>query len=376
VTNVPPGPRARAGYRLGQFRGVPVIVSPSWLLVGVLLAAVYGPALQDAVPGISGSTAYLAAFGFALVFGLCVLAHELGHTMVSLVLGHPVRRVVLFALGGISEIESEPERARDELLIAGSGPLVTVLIAAGAWLGYSAGPAGALLTALLGLLFWSNLTLAVFNLLPGLPLDGGRLLRAVVCGLGARPLTGTRVAAGSGRVIAVGVLVSGFAIDRTSLGLAAGLFSALLAGYLWLAASRAIAVAELLDRVPELTVADLVRPGMFVPADITVDEALRRAWGSNARALVLLDPTDRPTAIVDETLIGAVPLDRRAWTPVSAVARPMEPGMTIRDDVDGPALLQHMRGTPAREYLVVHPDGSAAGIITTRDLVVRLKGST
>ena len=366
---------AQKGYVLGRVLGVPVVVSPSWLLAGLLLCAVYGPVLQDAVPGISASTAYAAAFGFAAVFGFCVLAHELGHTLVSIRLGHPVRRVVLFALGGVSEIETEPQRARDELLIAASGPVVSLLIAGGAGWAYSAAPAGTLLTALLGLLFWSNLVLAIFNLLPGLPLDGGRLLRAAACALGARPLTGTKVAAWSGRVIAVALLVSGFLLDRTSAGFLSGVFAAAIAFYLWVAAGRSVTIAEVQARLPELTVDRLLRPGMFIQADVTVAEALDRAWQAQVRGLVLVDPAGRPTAIVDEALIGAVPPERRPWTPVFDVARPLEAGLTIPHDLDGDGLLKRMRSTPAREYLVVHADGSAAGIITTRDLVQRLKGS-
>jgi Zn-dependent protease len=229
VTNAPPARSFRSGVILGRIRGVPIIVTPSWLIVAVLLAALYAPVIDDAVPNMSRTGAYLAAAGFALLFGLCVLAHELGHTAVSLALGHPVRQVVLFALGGVSEMVSEPERARDELLIAGSGPLVSLLLAGGAWLGYEAAPSGALLAALLGLLAWSNLLLAVFNLLPGLPLDGGRLLRAAASGFGARPATATRVAAWSGRVLAVGVSLTGLLADRTAGPAAAAVVSRALA---------------------------------------------------------------------------------------------------------------------------------------------------
>lgn len=355
-------------------RGVPVVVSPSWLLTALLLGAVYGPVLRAAVPAVDRVTAYVTAFGFAILFGACVFAHEAGHTVVSVRLGHPVRRIVLFALGGVSEMEHEPQRARDELLIAAAGPLVSVLLAVGAGAAYAAAPPGRLLTALLGLLLWSNAALAVFNLLPGLPLDGGRLLRAAAIGLGVRPLTGTRIAAWSGRLIAVALFVSGFLVDRSAVGLTGAVFTAAVAAYLWIAAGQALAVARLLDRVPNLTVGGLVRPGLLLPAGLSVAEALERAWRGHAGGLVLVDAADRPTAIVDEARIGAVPPDRRPWTPVTSVARPLENGMTLPEHLGGEELLAHMRATPASEYLVLRADGSAVGIITTRDLVQRLKG--
>lgn len=362
--------------RLGRFRGVPVVVAPSWLLIGVLLTAVYGPIVQDAVPGISGSTAYLTSFGFAVLFAFCILAHELGHTFVSIVLGYPVRRVVLFVLGGVSEIEGEPDRARDELLIAAAGPLVSVLLAAVAWGGYLVTPASSLPGVLFALLAWSNIVLAAFNLLPGLPLDGGRLLRAVVWGLGASSLTGTRVAAWTGRVFAVLVAVSGLVVDRTSAGIAAGLLSLGLAAYLWLGATHSLKVADLMARLPGVRIADLLRPGLLVPSDLSVAEALRRVAEGNARGLVLLDAADHPSAIVDETLIGAVPPERRAWTQVVDVARPLEPGLLIPLDIDAKALLDRMQAMPAREYLVLTSDGSPAGIIATADFARRLSGAT
>jgi Zn-dependent protease/CBS domain-containing protein len=353
---------------------VPVTVAPSWAITALLLAAVYGPVLRSAVPSVGRGAAYGAALGFALVFGLCTLAHEAGHTLVSLRLGYPVRRIVLFALGGVSEIEPEPSRARDEFLIAGSGPLVSVVIAVAAGFAYDAAPAGRLTTALLGLVFWSNAALAAFNLLPGLPLDGGRVVRAAAAGLGARPLTATRVASWSGRLIAVALFVAGFLVDRSAAGLAGGLFTAAVAGYLWIAAGRSLAVAEILDRVPSVSVAALLRPGVFVPASASVAEAMESARRANARGVVVVDGADRPTGIVEEARIADIPPERRPWTPVTAVSRPLDPALRLPIGLAGDALLDRMRAAPAGEYLVVRPDGTPAGIISTRDFLRRLKG--
>lgn len=128
--------------------------------------------MQDDVSSVSASTAYLTAFIFALLFALCVLAHELGHTAVSLRLGRPVRRVVIFLLGGVSEIEREPDRARDEFLIAAAGPLISGVLTGLAVLAMRLTTQGSLAHVLAGLLAWANASVFVFNLLPGLPLDG------------------------------------------------------------------------------------------------------------------------------------------------------------------------------------------------------------
>lgn len=362
-------------FALGRFFGVPIYFAPSWLLVAVLLTISYAPVVTGVVPGTSSSNAYLVSALFAVLFAGCVLAHELGHTAVSLLLGCPVRRIVIFLLGGVSEIEREPQRPRDEFFIAAAGPLVSVVLAGVARGGYAIVAKDSLPGALLGLLFWSNLIVAVFNLVPGLPLDGGRLLRAAVWSAGASRLTGTRVSAWAGRGFAIVVAVVGLVADRSA-GITAGLISLALAAYLWFGATQALRSGELMDRVPALNVDLLLRPGLMVPADLSVAEALRRAWTGNARGLVLVDAADQPQAIVDEASIGAVPPERRPWTRLADVARRLEPGMVLQTGLTGEDLLAAVRATPAHEYLVVHRDGSPAGILAAADLTAKLTGAT
>jgi Zn-dependent protease len=359
---------------VGRFFGVPIYFAPSWLIIAVLLTIYYEPVIYDAVPTISSSSAYLLGSIYAAAFALCVLAHELGHTSVALLLGSPVRRVVIFLLGGVSEIERDPERPRDEFLIAVAGPLVSLALAAAAAGGYLLVRTDTMPGVLLVLLFWSNLIVALFNLLPGLPLDGGRLLRATVWAISRNRLTGTRFGAWSGRIVAVAVAVFSLIIDRSALGLAAGIFGVALAAYLWFGAGQSLKIAQLLDRVPNVDLDTLLRPGLLVPSDVSVAEALRRAWTGNARGLVVVDAADQPRAIVDELQIGAVPPDRRAWTELGSVSRPLEPGLVLTRGISGEDLLAAVRATPAHEYLIVNADGTPAGILATADLAAALKG--
>jgi Zn-dependent protease len=361
---------------VGRFFGVPILFAPSWLVIAALLTFYYGPVVRDAVPSISSSTAYLLALAFAALLAGCVLAHELGHTAVSLALGLPVRRVVIFLLGGVSEIERDPDRPRDEFLIAFAGPLVSLLLAGIGAGAYELVPGASIASVLFALLFWSNLTVAIFNLLPGLPLDGGRLLRAGVWAVGKSRLRGTRVAAWSGRAFAVLVALGGVFAERSTAGMSAGLFSIAIAIYLWIGAGQSLRVGEMLDRVPHVELAALLRPGLFVLPEVSVAEALRRAWDGQARGLVVVDSTQHPQAIVDETLIGSVPPERRPWVPVTEVARPLEPGLVLRLGMSGPDLLAAIRATPAREYLVLDGQGQPAGILAAADLVASLQGST
>jgi Zn-dependent protease len=358
---------------VGRFFGVPVFFAPSWVLIAVLLTVYYEPVVHDAVPSVSSGTAYVVSFGYAALFALCVLAHELGHTAAALALHTPVRRIVIFLLGGVSEITREPQRPRDEFLISAAGPAVSLLLAGLAGAGVAATSRHTVVGVLFLLLFWSNLVVAVFNLLPGLPLDGGRLLRSLVWTLGKSRLWGTRVAAWAGRGFAVLLAGSALVVDRANGGFAFGLVTIAVAAYLWVAASQALRTGELLERLPDVSLRALLRPGLLVPSSLSVAEALRRVWAGDARGLVVVDGAERPRAIVDEALIGAVPPERRPWTSVTEVARPLEPGLILDVDLSGEDLLTAVRTTPAHEYLVVDRAGAPAGILSVVDLAAALQ---
>ena len=379
MSSAPPGnrpnPRQKPRVRLlsiGKFFGVPLYFAPSWLIIAALLTFYYGPVVENAVPGVSASSAYLVAFGYALLFALCVLAHELGHTGVSLLLKHPVKRIVIFLLGGISEIEREPDRPRDEFLIAAAGPFVSIIVTGAAALVYQALDPHTMGSTLVLLLLWSNLVVVVFNLLPGLPLDGGRLLRSLVWAVSKSQLIGTRAGAHAGRVVAVLVLLASVWFNHGPNGLVAGFVGLMLAAYLWFGAGQSLKFAEVMAELPSVDLERLLRPGLLVPPDLSIAEALRRMWQGSARGLVLVDSADRPAAIVEEARVNAVPPDRRAWVQLSAVARPLEAGLVLRRDLNGEDLLAAVRATPASEYLVVDDAGAPAGILSTADLAAAL----
>jgi CBS domain-containing protein len=126
--------------------------------------------------------------------------------------------------------------------------------------------------------------------------------------------------------------------------------------------------AQVAGRLQSLHLLDLLRPGIMVRGDVSVAEALRRANASGARGIVVVDSADRPQAIVDEARVLLVTPQRQPWTPVAAVARALEPGLLLPAALHTDELLSAIRRTPASEYLVVHPDGSPAGILATGDL--------
>lgn len=360
--------------KVGRFFGVPVYFAPSWVLVAALVTVLYSNLLLSLVDNLNTATSYLAAFGFAVALALCVLAHEAGHTAVSLALRRPVQRIVIYLLGGVSEIEGQVESARDELLIAAAGPVVSGLL--GGVFGAAAlfFPHGSLPGVLLILLAWTNVAVALFNLLPGLPLDGGRVVRAAVWAGSGSHRTATLVVAWTGRVLAVVIAVASAAFLTQSWGIAFFVGGVALAAFVWMGSRHAQTALVLQDRTSAVRVADLLRPGVLVFADMSLADAVQRARETSARGIVIVDASLRPQAIVEENRVRDVPADLQARTPVTAVARPLEPGMIISDRLTGEALLSAVRAHPAGEYLVVRPDGSPAGILSAGDLALALGG--
>ncbi len=377
MSSPPPASRSARPARLlpvGRFFGVPLYFAPSWVLIAVVITITYHGLITDQVDGVSESTGYPVAFGFAIALALCVLGHELGHVAVGLALRRKVRHVVIFLLGGVTEFDEQIDRPRDEFLIALAGPFVSLLLGGVSALGYYAATPQTLPAVFWLLLLWSNLIVAVFNLLPGLPLDGGLVLRATVWGLGRSRLAGTRAAAWAGRGIAVLVVLPGLLLRSASWSLLTALVGVALGAFIWIGATQSLRQVEVQERLPALELTKLIRPGLFVPADVSVAEALRRTWATNSRAVVVVDSAHRPQALVDEGRISAVPMAQRPWVSVTEVARPIERGMVLPLAMSGSALLDAVRETPAAEYLIVHDDGTPAGILAASDLATAVAG--
>jgi Zn-dependent protease len=361
---------------MGRIFGVPVYVGPSWFLVAALITWVFGDQLDRVLPGLGGLR-YLVALFFAIAFYASVLVHELAHTFVAVRYGLPVRRIQLQFFGGVSEIERESESPGREFLLAFAGPLLSLVLTGVFYLAMLGVEAGTVPGVLLAGLMASNLIVAVFNLLPGLPLDGGRMLRAVVWKITGRAMTGTVVAAWIGRLLALAVLaglpLASYASRNGSResgidSLTDALLAAVLAAIIWTGAGSSLRMARLREHLPELRARTLTRRALPVASDTPLSEALRRANEFGARALVVVDGAGGPTAVVRESAIVGVPEHRRPWVAVSGLAQDLRPGMRLPADLAGEDLLDTLRETPASEYLVVEPGGEVYGVLSTADV--------
>lgn len=367
------------GLLMGRPFGVPVYVAPSWFLVAALITWVFGGQLDRVLPELGGAR-YLVSLFFAVAFYASVLVHELAHTVAALRFKLPVRRIQLQFFGGVSEIEKESETPGREFVLAFVGPLLSLVLAGVFYAGMRAVEPGTVPGVLLAGLMISNLIVAVFNLLPGLPLDGGRMLRAVVWKITGKPMSGTIAAAWVGRALAVSVLIGlpllnqsgALGGDPQEIGgmntVTDALLAAILAAIIWTGAGNSLRMARLREHLPELRARTLTRRAVPVESGTPLSEALRRANDAGARALVVVDPDGDPTAVVREAAIVSVPQHRRPWVTVSGLAQDLTEGMRVSAELAGEELLDTLRATPATEYLVVEDSGEIYGVLSAADV--------
>ena len=369
MSESPPHQRPPGTFRIGTIAGSDVLVSSSWFLVAGLIAIIVAPRIEEAQPGL-GAWKYVAGLAFAVILYLSVLLHEASHALVARRLGFPVGAITLHFLGGMTSIEGEARRPRQEFLIAVVGPLTSLLVglvALGLWF---VTPDGLLLVAVEGLA-GANLLVGALNLVPGLPLDGGRVLKSLVWRLSGSPHRGTIVAGWVGRATAaLAVLwpvvqeqVTG--VPPTILDFALGF---VVAAFLWSGATAAMASARVRSRLPHLVARDLARRTLAVPGDLPLAEAVRRAVEAEAGSLITVTSSGTPVGIVSEAAVQATPAERRPWVTTAAVARSLDEGLTLPATIAGEELVTAISQHPAMEYLLVEADGSVYGVLATADV--------
>lgn len=346
-------PTPRGGIRLGRVAGVPVHIGPSWFLMALFLTVSVAQAVAGTMPLVQ---AYVVGASFALLLGSSVLLHELGHCLVARAFGLPVRRITIGFMAGATEITEPPQTPGREYAVAVAGPMVSLLLAG---IGLGAHPlfdSGSLAGHVVENVAITNGLIAAFNLLPGLPLDGGRVLRALIWKVRGDADGATVAAAWAGRVVAVAVVPLLFLVvlpavgygDRSSTGL---VFAALIAAYVYTLATATLRRQQALSRLPAVSAAGLGRPALRVPADLPVSEAVRQAQEAQAGGLVVVDGADRVEAVVSEAAVLATPLERRPWVTIGTLARRVPPDRVLDAALTGEQLLTAMQAHPAPEYV-------------------------
>jgi Zn-dependent protease len=384
----------RGSFPAGRLLGVPIRVTPAWFVALGVTAALFALRIYpDVLTGSTEATRWALGLATALLFFLCILLHELGHAAVARLCRVPVRGITLFLLGGVAQIASEMRDPLTELSIAGAGPAVSLLLTSlfiGLALLTPGGHARAPLLArrldaahalhvVFTALWLLNLSVAIFNLVPGFPMDGGRLLRAFIWLVTGSYRWATRIAGWGGNAVAVALIALGVtaALDVPGAPFGGDLFSGLwlmlVGGYLLNAAHAAGMMERTLDALRRYPASALLRRDVpLIEAGALLPEFLPALMSAgDCDTAFVVDGAATPRNVVG--LLGRetallLPVAQRARTTARQIMLPAAGIRPAGPDDDGAALLQRLEaeGLPA---LPVVASGELLGVVNWRSLL-------
>ncbi|MDX1624542.1 MAG: site-2 protease family protein, partial [Gemmatimonadota bacterium] len=365
--------RAIPLFRLADIR---VTLDPSWFLIFLLVA--YSLAvgyLPQQLPEAGAAIHWaLGAFLAAALF-LSVVAHEYSHALVARKRGGDVDEIMLFIFGGVAKLKAEPEDAASEFLVAAAGPLLSIVLGVSILLGAGAIEPVAPAAVVTGLtwLGWINLALAIFNLVPGFPLDGGRILRAILWWRTGDFEDATVGAARTGQVIAGLLILSGLGLTFFT-GAFSWLWEVLIGWFLWSAASRSIRLARLRDAVEGVPVRELMTERVpAVRADHDVRSGLAQATSGDYPEIAVIERDGTLVGVVTEEALTEA-AEERPERPIGEVAEPADDAQTIDPDEDAQTLVTRLSAIGDKLLLVVE-DGKLLGTVDPRRLVESVRES-
>ena len=358
---------------LGRLFGIPIGIHYSWFVIAALITLSLGGRFSATQPTWTPTLIWIVSTATAVLFFASIVLHELAHALVARASQLPVRSITLFALGGVAQIEKEATTAGREFWMAIAGPLMSValglscLTVAGQ-LGWTLqGEVSGVLPAMLGWLGYINIALAVFNLIPGYPLDGGRVLRALLWRVYGDADKATRQAARAGQIVAVAFIIVGLLETFAGAGLG-GLWLALI-GWFLLQASRANYLrVEVLRHLRDVRVADVMtRDQRGVNARASAQDLVEDLLRAGRHYSLV---TDDQGAVVGLVTLGDVRrLDRDQWsnTPVGELMRPLETVRTVTPETPASDALEILAREDVNQ-LPVFEQRRLLGVLTRQQL--------
>jgi Zn-dependent protease/CBS domain-containing protein len=356
-------------WRVGRIAGIEVRIDSSWVVVALLITYSMYLRVSLVYEEVSaGGAAWLAVLSAVLFFG-SVLVHELAHALVSQARGIRVQDITLFLFGGATRARVESRGPADEFLIAVVGPLTSALLAAG--FGIVAGVGGGVLprplAGTLGYLAWTNLLLAAFNLVPGFPLDGGRLLRSAIWKATGSLRRATRVASVAGQAVGW-LLVAGGVAYLLGGNLAGAIWFAFIGWFLVQAARASYQELQLRDllrgvEAEEVMATNLVR----IPPELSLQDAVDDYFMRYDHGAFPVDERGRTVGLLTLRGVRRVPRERWPTRRVRDHMVPLGDQVVVAPDARMDGVLGKLEDGQAGRVLVVD-DGGVVGIITPSDL--------
>jgi Zn-dependent protease/predicted transcriptional regulator len=358
-------------FHIGRIAGIRIDINYSWLIILVLLTVSLATSWFPAtIHGLSTATYWIIGLIAALLLFASVLAHELAHSLVARARGLPVKSITLFIFGGVSNLEHEPRSAGIEFQIAVVGPLTSLIIGAIAWIvGRAVASTSRPLAAILIYLGITNVLLAVFNLIPGFPLDGGRVLRSILWGISGNLRTATRWAARVGQLIAYLFILAG--IWQFFVGnFIDGLWIGFIGWFLLTAAHTADTQAALESLFRGVTVGEVMNPlPITVPPDMPLQQLMDEYLLPRGRRAALIMDNGQLAGLITLCDIRHIPREQWPLLSVSAVMVPRARLHIVRPQQSLNDVLPLMATWDINQVPVLQ-DGDLVGMLS-RDAIVR-----
>ncbi len=362
------------GFQIGRIFGIPIYLHPSWLLIFALIAFSFASdfdALQLNLP--TSRVWGLGLMTSALFFGSLVF-HEMAHSIIARHYKIPVASITLFVFGGVARISRDPSRAIEEFNIAVAGPISSLLLAGGFWAVHAASGSNEILKTLTALLAGINFSLALFNLVPGFPLDGGRVFRAIVWGITKDYSKATRIAARAGQTIAIGMIAlgAGTAVrDYAPLGgTIGGIWLAFIGWFLLTSARQSRAQADARGALEGLRVADIMSLELpTIGREISLEDYAREIMRTGRRAHLVV-AHEQLVGLMTAEALHSIPNQDWDVTSVQAVMLPKDKLHWAAPEEPALSLLDRMR-TIGMQQMPVITGGNVVGIVT-RDSILRV----
>ena len=365
------------GIRIGRILGIPIYIDLSWIIIFGLITYLISNQFAQLNPqwtitqlGILGAATSLLFFG-------SVLFHELSHSVVAQHYKIRVLSITLFLFGGLARIGKEPSKAIQEFNIAIAGPLASAFLAGVFFLSTLVFPDSKIVAAVSTYLWQTNLALAVFNMLPGFPLDGGRIFRAIVWGTTKDFVRATRVAGASGKLIAYGMIVLGLwlAFGFRGSGRWEGIWLAVIGWFLLNAAQASVAQVTIRETLNGLRASDVMSHEVpAIPANLNLDEYSNEVLRTGRRVhIVTMD--HRLVGMMNVAALNTVPREDWNMNSVQAVMVPRERILWAAPDEPLPTLLDRLVAADVNQMPVVqHSEDGMANIVgmVTREAILRV----
>jgi Zn-dependent protease len=375
-------PQAREGIPLGRIAGIPIILAYSWFLIAAFTVLVFGPQLAGSYRGLGTLGAYGIAFLYALLLLCSVLIHELSHALAAKVYSWPTQKIVLNLWGGHTQFENFTATPGRSVVVALAGPAANFVLAGLGWLlvltlDQPESLSAAVLNLLANIFVWANLLIAVFNILPGLPLDGGRVVESLVWKATGNQDRGTVAAGWAGRIIVIALVLAVIGLPLLLGGTPSTsnvLFCLFLGGFMWLGASGAITNAKMRLRLPAISAARLSSRAAGMPATANVAQLLAVTRSNPGLELILFGRDGRPEAVVDPVVLATVPAQAAPSTPATAVGRRLAAGAYVPENAAGQELVQYLAQLAGNEYAVINPKGQVTGLLQQAAVLAAITG--